>query len=101
MLLGVEGGGVILEVLDEGARLGALIEDFGLAFVNATTAVHGDQPWLENVHLSLAPFADSDHPEGASDECLRIGRSDGSDPWPCDLGPPFRGQPTGLGGLAQ
>ena len=56
MLLGVEGGGVILEVLDEGARLGALIEDFGLAFVNATTAVHVDQPWLENVHRSVAPF---------------------------------------------
>ena len=46
VLLGVEGGGVVLEMLDEGARLRALVQDLGLAFVNATAAVHGHQPML-------------------------------------------------------
>ena len=41
MLLGIEGGRVVLEVLDQRARLRALIEDFGLAFVDAAAAVHG------------------------------------------------------------
>ena len=41
MLFGIEGGGVVLEVLDQSARLRAFIEDLGLAFVNATAAVHG------------------------------------------------------------
>jgi hypothetical protein len=41
MFLGVESGGVVLEILNERSRLRAFIEDFGLAFVNAATAVHG------------------------------------------------------------
>ena len=41
VLLVVEGGGVVLEMLDERAGLGALIEDLGLAFVNFPPAVHG------------------------------------------------------------
>ena len=40
VLLVVEGGGVVLEVLDEGARLGSFIQDLGFAFVDAPTAVH-------------------------------------------------------------
>jgi hypothetical protein len=40
VFLGVEGGGVILEMLDKGARLWTLIKDLRLAFVNATAAVH-------------------------------------------------------------
>ena len=40
VLLVVEGGGVILEMLDERPRLRAFIEDLGLAFVNAPPAVH-------------------------------------------------------------
>src|SRR5579872_7164196 len=52
MLLRVKGGGVVLEMLDQRSRLGALIEDLGLAFINAATAVHGDQPWLEEIHGS-------------------------------------------------
>jgi hypothetical protein len=38
LLLGVEGGGVVLEVLDQGARLGALVQDLGLAFVDLLAA---------------------------------------------------------------
>jgi hypothetical protein len=41
VLLVVEGGGVVLEMLDERARLRALIEDLGFAFIDAPTAVHG------------------------------------------------------------
>ncbi len=40
VLLVVEGRGVILEVLDERAGLGPLIEDLGFAFVDAPAAVH-------------------------------------------------------------
>ena len=38
----VTGGGVVLEVLDQRAGLGALIEHFGLAFVDLATTVHFD-----------------------------------------------------------
>jgi hypothetical protein len=41
VLLGVEGCGVVLEVLDQRARFGALIEDLGLALIDAAAAVHG------------------------------------------------------------
>jgi hypothetical protein len=50
VLFVVEGGGVVLEVLDERARFRAFIEDLGFAFVNAPTAVHGwflTHGWLE------------------------------------------------------
>ena len=40
VLLGVERGRVILEMLDERAGLGALVEHLGLALVDATTLVH-------------------------------------------------------------
>jgi hypothetical protein len=40
VLLVVEGGGVILEVLDKRARLRTFIENLGLAFVNAAAPVH-------------------------------------------------------------
>jgi hypothetical protein len=41
LFLGVERGGIILEILDQRARLGTLIEDLGLAFVNLAAAGHG------------------------------------------------------------
>ena len=50
VLLGVEGGRVVLEVLDQRAGLRALVEDLGFAFVDASTAVHAVQPWLEEIH---------------------------------------------------
>ena len=50
VLLGVECGRVILEMLDEGAGLGALVEDLGLAFIDASAAVHAVRPWLEEIH---------------------------------------------------
>ena len=40
LLLVVEGGGVVLEVLDERAGLGPLEQDLGLAFVDAAAAGH-------------------------------------------------------------
>ena len=40
VLLLVEGGGVVLEELDQRARLGSLIEDLGLAFINAAAIFH-------------------------------------------------------------
>ena len=50
VFLGVEGGRVVLEMLDEGSRLGALVQHFGLAFVYAAAAVHWRQPRLEKIH---------------------------------------------------
>src|SRR5690606_35032898 len=41
LLLGVEGGRIILEILDQRARLGPFVEDLGLAFVNLAAAGHG------------------------------------------------------------
>ena len=40
LLLGVEGGRVVLEILDERARLGTFVEDLGLAFVDLAAAGH-------------------------------------------------------------
>ena len=37
---GVEGGGVVLEMLDERARFRAFVKDFGLAFINASAPAH-------------------------------------------------------------
>ena len=42
VLLLVEGCGIVLEILDQGARFRTLVEGFGLAFVNyAAATVHG------------------------------------------------------------
>src|SRR5215813_14727250 len=51
MLFGIEGGRVILEVLDQCSGLRPFVEDLGLAFVDAATAVHGSVPWFVNVHV--------------------------------------------------
>jgi hypothetical protein len=56
MLFGIEGCGIVLKVLDERSRLRAFIEDLGLAFVNATAAIHGDQPWLEGIDWRQRPL---------------------------------------------
>ena len=42
VLLGVKSRCVILEVLDQCTRLGALIENLSLAFVNAPAAIYWD-----------------------------------------------------------
>ena len=39
-LLGVEGGRVVLEILDQRAGLGTLVEDLGLAFVDLAATSH-------------------------------------------------------------
>jgi len=57
VFLGVEGGRVVLEMLDEGSRLGALVQHFGLAFVYAAAAVHWRQPRLEkSMGCAAAPW---------------------------------------------
>jgi hypothetical protein len=40
VLLGIEGGRVVLEVLDQRSGLGSFVKDLRLAFVDATAAVH-------------------------------------------------------------
>src|SRR6185437_12836940 len=50
VLLGVEGGGVVLEMLDQRSRLGAFIENLRLAFINAAAATHRGVPWVLKVH---------------------------------------------------
>ena len=42
-LLRVERGGVVLEILDERARLRTLVEDLGLALINLAAASHGSR----------------------------------------------------------
>ena len=44
LLLRVEGGGVVLEILDQRAGLGALVEDLGLALVDLPAAGHARAP---------------------------------------------------------
>ena len=50
LLLRVEGGGVVLEILDDGAGLGAFIEDLGLAFVDLAATGH-----IFSLHSSRGP----------------------------------------------
>src|SRR5262245_19743496 len=50
VLFGIEGGRVILEMLNQRSRLGALIEDLRLAFVNAASAAHRSVPWFVKIH---------------------------------------------------
>src|SRR4029079_2898018 len=57
MLLGIEGRGVILEVLNESTRFRALVEDLRLAFINAASAAHWSIPWFVKVHRgAVAPL---------------------------------------------
>ena len=51
VLLGIVCSRVVLEVLDQRSRLGSLVKDLGLAFVDTATAIHGSVPWFVNVHL--------------------------------------------------
>src|SRR5262249_53474297 len=50
MLLRVEGGRVVLEVLDQRSGFRTFVEDLCLAFVDAATAAHRNVPWFVNVH---------------------------------------------------
>src|SRR6185369_2297489 len=59
MLFGIEGGRVVLEVLNQSARLRALIEDLRLAFIDAATAAHRSVPWFVKIHRgAVAPVCD-------------------------------------------
>jgi hypothetical protein len=50
VLLGIERGGIVLEVLNQSAWFRSLVEDLRLAFINAATAAHRSIPWFVNVH---------------------------------------------------
>src|SRR5262249_41767036 len=51
VLLRIEGGRVVLEVLNQRTGLGALVEDLRLALVDAAAAAHRVVPWLEEIHF--------------------------------------------------
>src|SRR5215510_3206525 len=50
MLFRIEGGRIVLEMLDQRSGLGALVEDLRLAFIDAAAAAHRGVPWLEEIH---------------------------------------------------
>ena len=50
VLLGVESGGVVLEMLDQRSRFRSFVKDLRLAFIDATAAAHRNVPWFVNVH---------------------------------------------------
>src|SRR5262249_24716983 len=50
MLLRIEGGRVVLEMLNQCSRLGSFIKDFRLALIDAATAAHRSVPWLGEIH---------------------------------------------------
>src|SRR5581483_8043260 len=50
VLLGVEGGRIVLEMLNQRSRLRAFIEDLRLAFIDSATAAHWRVPWFVKVH---------------------------------------------------
>src|SRR5262249_8127773 len=50
VLFGIEGGSVILEVLNQRSRLWSFVKNLRLAFVDAATSAHGSVPWLEKIH---------------------------------------------------
>src|SRR5262249_37979028 len=57
VLFGIEGGRVVLEVLDQCSGLGPFVEDLRLAFVNAATAAHRSVPGFCEIHCgAVAPF---------------------------------------------
>src|SRR5262249_22278100 len=57
LLLRIERGRIVLEVLDQRTRLGPFVEDLRLAFIDAATAAHRSVPWFVDVHLdAVAPF---------------------------------------------
>src|SRR5262249_42921182 len=50
VLLGIERGGVVLEVLDQGSRLRSLVKDLGLAFIDTASTAHWDVPCVVEIH---------------------------------------------------
>ena len=50
VFLGIERGRIVLEVLDQGARLRSFVKDLGLAFINAAPTAHWDVPCVVEIH---------------------------------------------------
>ena len=75
VLFGVEGGRVILEMLDECSRLGAFVEDLRLAFVDAAAATHRGVPWFLKVHrIAVAPVRTRSEIRGGGTGPARLSR---------------------------
>src|SRR5262249_21461870 len=74
VLLRIEGGGVVLEVLNQRAGLGALVEDLRLALVDAAAAAHRDVPWLEKIHSAVA-FVSGSAARGRAVRLTQMARS--------------------------
>src|SRR5262249_17668458 len=68
VLFRVEGGRVVLEMLNQRTGLRPLVKDLRLAFIDAAAAAHRDIPWLEKIHLCRGSHSlDSAAPAGWSD----------------------------------
>src|SRR5262249_16353686 len=67
VLLRIEGGRVVLEVLDQCAGFGSLVEDLRLALIDAASAAHGSVPCLEKIHR--VPWLRETVRGGASGRC--------------------------------
>ena len=50
VFLGIERGRIVLEVLDQGARLRSFVKYLGLAFINAASTAHWDVPCVVEIH---------------------------------------------------
>ena len=72
VLLVVEGGGVVLEMLDERAGLGTFIENLGLAFVDAATPVHG---YVPSLRVCLEPTTPTARAGGITQAALNVTNS--------------------------
>src|SRR6516162_1996143 len=50
MFFRIEGGGIVLEVLNQPSWLRSFIKNLRLAFVDTATSAHWSVPWLEEIH---------------------------------------------------
>jgi hypothetical protein len=50
VLLGIERGRIVLEVLDQGSRLRSFVKDLGFAFLNTASTAHWDVPGVVEIH---------------------------------------------------
>src|SRR5262249_17971376 len=79
MLLGVEGGRIVLEVLDQGARLGALVKHLCLAFINASPTAHWDVPCFVEIHrFGVLRMTRTDYPRRSCREGQEPELTDGN-----------------------
>jgi hypothetical protein len=79
MLLGIEGGRIVFEVLDQGARLGALVKHLGLAFINASPTAHWDVPCFVEIHrFGVLRMTRIETHDGAAVKARELAQTDGN-----------------------